>query len=66
MCRGGKLRDISEVSEVGVNTIQQFRHLGPFTHSPSSQLTMFRRMHIVPSTETASALINFSGEGGGL
>ena len=30
--RGGQLRDILEVSEVGVTTIQQFRHLGPFTH----------------------------------
>ena len=29
---GGQLRDISEVSEVGVKTIQQFRHLSPFTH----------------------------------
>ena len=29
---GGQLRDISEVREVGVTTIQQFRHLGPFTH----------------------------------
>ena len=34
--RGGQLRDISEVSEVGVTTIQQFRHLGPFTHPLSS------------------------------
>ena len=31
MYRGGQLRDISEVSEVGVTIIQQFRHLGPFT-----------------------------------
>ena len=30
------MRDISEVSEVGVTTIQQFRHLGPFTHPLSS------------------------------
>ena len=36
MYRGGQLRDISEVSEVGVKTIQQFRHLGSFTHPPSS------------------------------
>ena len=34
--RGGQLRDISEVSKVGVKTIQQFRHLGPFTHPLSS------------------------------
>ena len=34
--RGGQLRDISEVSQVGVTTIQQFRHLGPFTHPLSS------------------------------
>ena len=33
--RGGQLRDISEVSEVGVTTIQQLRHLGPFTLSSS-------------------------------
>ena len=32
MYRGGQLRDISEVSEVGVTIIQQFRHLGPFIH----------------------------------
>ena len=31
-----QLRDISEVSEVGVIIIQQFRHLGPFTHPLSS------------------------------
>ena len=36
MYRGGQLRDISEVSEVGVTTIQRFRHLGPFTHPLSS------------------------------
>ena len=36
MYRGGQLRDISEVSEVGVTIIQQFRHLGPFTHPLSS------------------------------
>ena len=36
MYRGGQLEDVSEVSEVGVKTIQQFRHLGPFTHSLSS------------------------------
>ena len=36
MYRGGQLRDISEFSEVGVTTIQQFRHLGPFTHPLSS------------------------------
>ena len=34
--RGGQLRDISEVSEVGVTIIQQFRHSGPFTHPLSS------------------------------
>ena len=28
--------DISEVSEVGVTIIQQFHHLGPFTHPLSS------------------------------
>ena len=33
---GGQLRDISEVSEVGVTTVQQFRHLGPFRHPLSS------------------------------
>ena len=33
---GGQLRDISEDSEVGVTIIQQFRHLGPFTHPLSS------------------------------
>ena len=33
---GGQLRDISEVSEVGVKTIKQFRHLGPFIHLLSS------------------------------
>ena len=32
MCRGGQLRDTSEVSEMGVRTIQQFCHLDPFTH----------------------------------
>ena len=31
-----QLRDISEVSEVGIKTIQQFHHLGPFTHPLSS------------------------------
>ena len=36
MYRGGQLRDILEVSEMGVTTIQQFRHLGPFTHPLSS------------------------------
>ena len=36
MYRGGQLRDISEVSEVGVTIIQQFRHLGPFTQPLSS------------------------------
>ena len=36
MYRGGQLRDILEVSEVGVTIIQQFRHLGPFTHPLSS------------------------------
>ena len=36
MYRGGHLRDISEDSEVGVTIIQQFRHLGPFTHPLSS------------------------------
>ena len=36
MYRDGQLRDISEVSEVGVTIIQQFRHLGPFTHPLSS------------------------------
>ena len=36
MYRGGQLRDISEVNEVGVKAIQQFRHLGPFTHPLSS------------------------------
>ena len=36
MNRCGQLRDISEVSEVGVTIIQQFRHLGPFTHPLSS------------------------------
>ena len=36
MYRGGQLRDISEVSEVGVTIIQQLRHLGPFTHPLSS------------------------------
>ena len=36
MYRGGQLRDISGVSEVGVTTIQQLRHLGPFTHTLSS------------------------------
>ena len=36
MYRGGQLRDISEVSEVGVIIIQQFRHLGPFAHPLSS------------------------------
>ena len=36
MYRGGQLRDISEVSDVGVTIIQQFRHLRPFTHSLSS------------------------------
>ena len=36
--RGGQVRDISEVSEVGVKlrTIQQFRHLDPLTHPLSS------------------------------
>ena len=36
MYRGGQLRDILQVSEVGVTTIEQFRHLGPFTHPLSS------------------------------
>ena len=35
MYRGGQLRDISEVCEAGVTIIQQFRHLGPFTHALS-------------------------------
>ena len=34
--RGGQLKDISEVSKVGVIIIQQFRHLGPFAHPLSS------------------------------
>ena len=33
---GGQLREISKVSEVGVKTIQQFRHLGPFSHPLNS------------------------------
>ena len=40
MYRGGQLRDISEVSEVGVIIIQQFRHLGPFAHPLSSSLSV--------------------------
>ena len=36
MYHGGQLRDTSKVSEVGVKTIQQFRHLGSFTHPLSS------------------------------
>ena len=36
MYRDGQQRDISEVSEVGVTIIQQFRHLDPFTHPLSS------------------------------
>ena len=36
MYRDGQLRDISEVSEMGATIIQQFRHLGPFTHPLSS------------------------------
>ena len=36
MYSDSQLRDISEVSEVGVTIIQQFRHLGPFTHPLSS------------------------------
>ena len=36
MYRDDQLRDISEVSEVGITVIQQFRHLGPFTHPLSS------------------------------
>ena len=36
MYRGGQLRDISEVSEVGVKTIRQFHHLGPWSSSPSA------------------------------
>ena len=34
--RGGQLRDILKGSEVGVKTILQFCHLGPFTHPLSS------------------------------
>ena len=37
MYRGGQLRDISEVSEVGVKTIRQFRHLGLFTIHSSAE-----------------------------
>ena len=40
MYRDGQLRDISEVSEMGVTIIQQFRHLGPFTHPLSSSLSV--------------------------
>ena len=36
MYRDGQLRDISEVSEVGVTIIQQSRYLGPFTRPLSS------------------------------
>ena len=36
MYRGGELRDISEVGEVGVKTIRQFCHLDPFTHPLNS------------------------------
>ena len=36
LCRGGQLRNISEVSEAGVKTIRQFHYLGPFTHPLSS------------------------------
>ena len=38
---GGQLRDISEVSEVGVKTIQQFGHLGPFTDPLSSSPSVY-------------------------
>ena len=40
MYRGGQLRDTSEVSEVGVKTIQQFRLLGPFIHPLNSSLSV--------------------------
>ena len=51
MYRGGQLRDISEVSEVGVTIIQQFRHLGPFTHPLSSS----------PSVDHGLTTFNFNG-----
>ena len=49
MYRGGQLRDILEVSEVGVTIIQQFRHLGPFTHPLSSS----------PSVDHGGTNVNF-------
>ena len=36
MYRGGQLRDISGVSEMGVTIILQFCRSGPFTHPLSS------------------------------
>ena len=68
MYRGGQLRDISEVSEAGVKTIQQFRHLGPITHplnsspsvdhgqiiySPGSFLTLFRSVKCLILKQTS-------------
>ena len=32
MYHGGQVRDILEVSKMGVKTIQEFRHLGSFTY----------------------------------
>ena len=51
MYRGGQLSDISEVSQVGVKTIQQFRHLGPFTHplscSPQSPVDHINKLTVL-------------------
>ena len=61
MYRGGQLRDISEVSEVGVTTIQQFRHLGPFTHPLSSSPSVGHgrkdRKHVLATMSQRIAII---------
>ena len=49
------MRDISEVSEVGVKTIRQFRHLGTFTHPLSSSLSVDRVLSKEQNKDTKGA-----------
>ena len=53
MYRGGQLRDISEVIEVGAKTIQQFRHLGPFTHHLTSSPSVDHDQTSFPTSHPA-------------
>ena len=57
MYREGQLRDISEVSEVGVTIIQQFRHLGPFTHPLSSCPSVDHGLTLLSSYNTHNAIV---------